>query len=229
MRVVLFDIDGTLLLSGGAGQRAMERALEQEFQVTRPTEDIPAAGRTDWAIVADLFRFHGIENSSAHWQRFVAAYLRQLPAALAELDGCVLPGVVALLEQLHPREDVRLGLLTGNLREGAWLKLKHYDIDHYFSFGAFGDAHHSRDDVAQLAFAECHKLAGSPMDADRVWVIGDTPADVACARAIGANVVAVATGIFSYDELERTRPDCLLHDLSDPAPLLSLLNGSSPA
>jgi phosphoglycolate phosphatase len=223
MRVVLFDIDGTLLLTGGAGQRAMERTLAAAFGVTRPTEDIPAAGRTDRAITVDLFRFHGIENTPETWDRFSSEYYRQLPIALAELDGKLLPGVENLLELLDARDDVALGLLTGNFREGAWLKLKHYRIDHYFEFGAFGDDHHSRDDVAHLAFADSHRHVGLPVAADRVWVIGDTPADVTCARAIGVNVVAVATGIFSYEELERTKPDCLLHDLSDPAPFLSRL------
>jgi phosphoglycolate phosphatase len=223
MRVVLFDIDGTLLLTGGAGQRAMERALAAEFGVTRPTEDIPAAGRTDRAITADLLRFHNIEDTPDTWDRFSREYFRQLPLALAELDGRLLPGVEELLSVLDAREDVALGLLTGNFREGAWLKLKHYRIDHYFEFGAFGDDHHSRDDVAHLAFADSHRHVGLPVAAERVWVIGDTPSDVTCARAIGANVVAVATGMFSYEELERTRPDCLLRDLSDPSPFLSRL------
>jgi phosphoglycolate phosphatase-like HAD superfamily hydrolase len=223
MLIVLFDIDGTLLTTGGAGQRAMERALAGEFGITRLTENILAAGRTDWAISNDLFRFHGIEFNLEAWERFQAAYFKQLPLALAEKDGTILPGVIELLDALHARDDVRLGLLTGNFREGAWLKLRHYEIDHYFEFGAFGDEHHSRDDVAHLAFAESHRHLGAPISADRVWVIGDTPADVACARAIGANVAAVATGIYSYEELEQTRPDCVFHDLSNPQPLLSRL------
>jgi len=223
MHVVLFDIDGTLLTTGGAGQRAMERALASEFGVAAPTEDIPAAGRTDWAITYDLLKFHRIENSAAIRNRFTSAYFSALPETLAELNGRVLPGVVELLEELHSRENVRLGLLTGNFREGARLKLKHYGIDHYFRFGGYGDEHHSRDDVAHLAYAACHEHAGTQVAVDRVWVIGDTPADVACGRAIGANVVAVATGIFSYDELAATRPDFLFHDLSDPSPFLSRL------
>lgn len=223
MRVVLFDIDGTLLLTGGAGQQAMERALALEFGVTRPTENIAAAGRTDRAITSDLFQFHGIENTPEIWDRFEQAYYRQLPQALAELDGEVLPGIRELLDTLHQNENITLGLLTGNFQEGAWLKLKHYRIDHYFQFGGFGDHHHSRDDVAHLAFSETHRHVGLPVDAERVWVIGDTPADVTCARAIGARVAAVATGIFSYEELAQTQPDCLLHDLSNPAPLLAQL------
>jgi phosphoglycolate phosphatase-like HAD superfamily hydrolase len=223
MLVVLFDIDGTLLLTGGAGQRGMEQALASEFGITRPTENIPAAGRTDWAITTDLFRFHGIEPSEANWSKFTAAYFEALPKVLGEREGTVLPGIVELLEILQARDDVRLGLLTGNFEQGAWLKLKHYAIDHYFRFGAFGDIHHSRDDVAHLAFAESHRHVGAPVSADRVWVIGDTPADVTCARAIGAKVAAVATGMFSLEELASTQPDCLFQDFSDPQPLLDRL------
>jgi phosphoglycolate phosphatase len=223
VHVILFDIDGTLLLTGGAGQRGMERALEKVFGVTRPTENISAAGRTDFAITHDLFEFHGIRNTPDAWSSFAAEYFRQLPLALTELDGVVLPGVRELLDDLQRRENVRLGLLTGNFEQGAWLKLKHYGLDHYFQFGAFGDSHHSRDDVAKLAYEATHRHCGQPVGADRVWVIGDTPADVACARAIGANVVAVATGMYTYEDLIPTYPDLLLHDLSDPETLLSRL------
>ncbi len=223
MHVILFDIDGTLLLTGGAGQRGMERALEKVFGVTKPTENISAAGRTDFAITHDLFEFHDIDDTPDAWRNFSAEYFRQLPMALAELDGTVLPGVREILDVLHSRDDVKLGLLTGNFEAGAWLKLKHYGIDHYFKFGAFGDSHHCRDDVAKIAYAATHLHCGSTIAAERVWVIGDTPADVACARAIGANVVAVATGMFTYDELAPTSPDLLLHDLSDPETLLARL------
>ena len=223
MHVILFDIDGTLLLTGGAGQKGMERALASAFGITRPTKDIAAAGRTDFAITSDLFEFHGINKTPEAWSQFSTEYFRQLPIALAELDGSVLPGVREILDVLHAREDVRLGLLTGNFEEGAWLKLKHYQLDHYFRFGAFGDHHHCRDDVAHVAYEASHRHVGLPVAADRVWVIGDTPADVACARAIGANVVAVATGMYSYDELVPTSPDLLLHDLSDPETLLARL------
>lgn len=223
MHVVLFDIDGTLLTTGGAGQRAMERALENVLGVTAPTDHIPAAGRTDWAITTDLFKFHNIERDDAIWNRFTDAYFSALPATLTELNGRVLPGVREILEDLHHRDNVCLGLLTGNFREGARLKLQHYGIDHYFRFGGYGDAHHSRDDVAHLAYRESHEHAGAKVATDRVWVIGDTPADVTCGRAIGANVVAVATGIFTYEQLEATRPDFLFRDLSDPSPFLARL------
>jgi phosphoglycolate phosphatase len=223
MHVCLFDIDGTLLNTGGAGQAAMERALAAEFQAERPLHGILTAGRTDRAIVADLFAHFGVEPTEARWARLLAAYLRHLPDHLRNRSGLVLPGIVPLLEELHRRDDVLLGLLTGNFREGARLKLEHFQIHGYFAFGGFGDEHHHRDDVASLALLEAERFHGGTLLRERVWVIGDTPADVQCARAIGANAVAVATGIYPRAELEATSPDHLFDDFSDPAGLLSLL------
>lgn len=223
MHVLLFDIDGTLLNTGGAGQQAMEQALAEAFGVTRPTEGISAAGRTDRAIIRDLFAFHDIEETVEIWESFQATYLKHLAQVLPQLDGRVLPGVEPLLESLAERSDVVLGLLTGNLARGAELKLRHYDLYHYFVGGGFGDEHHDRDDVARAARRVIEEHRNSDIDDDRLWVIGDTPHDVRCGRAIGARVAAVATGSFSLDELRQTQPDQLYEDLSDPRPLLEVL------
>lgn len=213
--VCLFDIDGTLLNSGGAGQHAMERALAEVFGVTGPYTDIPAAGRTDRAITTDLFAHHGLVPGEADWDRFLRAYLGYLPESLTAMNGAVLPGVAALLEQLSRREEVALGLLTGNLREGALLKLRHYALDHHFPFGGYGDDHHDRDDVARSAWAAAAAYLCAELNAERVWVIGDTPADVRCARAIGARAMAVATGLFRAADLESSRPDALYESFAD--------------
>jgi phosphoglycolate phosphatase-like HAD superfamily hydrolase len=201
----------------------MEQALAEIFSVHGPYEDIPAAGRTDRAITTDLFAFHGLTVGEADWQRFLKSYLDHLPRALAEKNGAILPGVVPLLEELSHRDDVVLGLLTGNLEVGALLKLRHYELDHHFRFGGYGDIHHDRDDVARLAHeAACVYLQG-PINADRLWVIGDTPSDVRCGRAIGAKVLAVATGIHTMAQLEPSRADRLLEDLADVDSVLRLL------
>jgi phosphoglycolate phosphatase len=223
--VCLFDIDGTLLSTGGAGQHAMERALEAVCGIAQIRGEVLAAGRTDRAILSDLFLLHEIENTPELWSRFQRTYLELLPRSLAELKGRVLPGVAALLEELSSREDVALGLLTGNFRDGAALKLRHYRIDHHFRFGGYGDDHHERDDVARVAFREAVRHLRREVAADTVWVLGDTPSDVRCARAIGAKAVAVATGIFSYEDLERTEPDEIHRDFSDPEPLLRRIVG----
>ncbi len=225
MHVCLFDIDGTLLNTGGAGAAAMEAAIRQEFGSTRPVSGVPFAGRTDRAITADIFAFYGIDLTDAAREAFIAAYLRRLPAELDGRPGLILPGVAELLARLHGRDDVTLGLLTGNLLEGARTKLAYYGLAEHFDFavGGFGDSHLDRDDVARAAWAavrERHR----PVDLslERVWVIGDTPADVRCGRAIGAKVLAVATGHYARAELEAAAPDELADDFSDAESILSL-------
>src|SRR5205085_6726418 len=126
-----------------------------------------------------------------------------------------------LRKQRHGREDVAVGLLTGNIRAGARVKLGHFGLFDYFALGGFGDHHFDRDDVAREAWDEIHRRFNGRVAAERVWVIGDTPLDVRCARCIGAKAVAVATGWHSRDELAEHAPDLLLTDLSDPQPLLS--------
>jgi phosphoglycolate phosphatase len=221
MHVCLFDIDGTLLSSGGAGKAAMEAAVTSAFGVPASAHDVPFSGRTDRAIARDLFQVHGVENSGANWHRFVAAYLEHLPRCLDSHQGKVLPGIRALLDRLSGRPDVAVGLLTGNVRDGARLKLGHYRLFHHFSFGAYGDHHLERDDVARDAREIIHGLHNGVVDWKRVWIIGDTPLDIRCARCIGARVLAVATGWHSLDLLHAENPDLLLADLADAAPLLA--------
>jgi phosphoglycolate phosphatase-like HAD superfamily hydrolase len=223
MHVFLFDIDGTLLHTGGAGQAAMEAALTREFGVAQSIAGVSMAGRTDRAITADLFSLCRLTADEAACRRFVAAYLSHLPQFLQQRPGRVLPGIASLLDALARRDDVLLGLLTGNYRDGARLKLSHYRLDHHFRFGGYGDNHLDRDDVARDALAELHRQFNGNVDLDRVWVIGDTPADVRCGRAIGAKVIAVATGSHTPADLEAARPDHVVPDFTDPAAVLDLL------
>lgn len=222
MNVGFFDIDGTLLASGGAGRAAMESAFLEEFGLSELQGRVEFSGRTDRSIGGELFRTHGIEESPENWQRFLTAYLHRLPDCLARHQGKVLPGIASLLELLRIQEHVVRGLLTGNLREGARIKLGHYGLAHHFEFGGYGDHHLDRNDVAREALAELRRLRGNHIRLDRIWVIGDTPLDIRCARAIGAKVAAVATGWHSLEELAAEKPDLLLADLSDPTPLLEM-------
>jgi phosphoglycolate phosphatase-like HAD superfamily hydrolase len=222
MIVCLFDIDGTLISSGGAGKSALERALASEFGIDRPIDQLQLSGRTDRAIVRDLFAMHGIAPSPPNWLLLLAGYLRHLPACLASHPGRILPGVAALLDYLRGRDGVAVGLLTGNVRDGARLKLGHYGIGHHFAFGGFGDLHLDRDDVAREALEAVHGRFNGTVAPERIWVIGDTPLDVRCARCIGARVAAVTTGWHTRNELAAAGPDLLLDDLSDPAPLLAM-------
>lgn len=214
MRVLLFDIDGTLLNSGGAGQAAMEDALASAFGVTKQTEGIPVAGRTDRAITTDMLQFHDIPLTEQNWSRLYEHYLTHLPQRLGTRGGLVLPGVEGLLTTLAAEDGCLLGLLTGNFRRGAEIKLSHFELAQHFCCGGYGDHHHDRDDVARAAKSDALRTLGRA-EHDDVWVIGDTPNDVKCGRAIGARVVAVATGHYSEDELRATRPDFLFGDFSN--------------
>ena len=223
MHIILFDIDGTLLHSGGAGQAGIERALDLAFGVTAPTDGIPTAGRTDRAIGQDLIRFHGLDESDSAHAQLQEAYLRVLPSEITNRTGVVYPGVRELLARLSARDDVRMGLLTGNYREAAWLKLRHYDLAEHFAFGGYGDEHADRDDVARQALAmAAEQHAPQTIDPGQLWVIGDTPADVRCGRAIGARVIAVATGAYSIAELAKSEPDHLFGDFGNVESVLSL-------
>lgn len=216
-QVYLFDIDGTLLASGGAGKAALEDGLAEEFGIPGGIEKLTLSGRTDRAIVSDLLVAAGMADTDENRTRLLAAYLRHLPAGLARKPGRVLPGVEQLLRLLGTRHNVHVGLLTGNVRAGAGIKLGHFGLAEFFGFGGYGDAHLDRDDVAREALAEVHRVIGDKIDPQKVWVIGDTPHDVKCARAIGARAVAVTTGWHARDELAACSPDVLLDDLSDCA------------
>jgi phosphoglycolate phosphatase-like HAD superfamily hydrolase len=155
--------------------------------------------------------------------RFLEGYLVQLSLLLPQVPGRVLPGVVAMLDALRTRKDFAVGLLTGNLVRGAQLKLAHYGLWHHFPFGAFADDHHERNHLGPFAQSRAQAHHGIAFPPEKIWILGDTPHDIACARAIGARALAVATGIFSLDALEPHQPDLLLEDLSEGATLLDTL------
>lgn len=218
MHVLLFDIDGTLIRSGGAGKLAMESALQNEFRVPELIDRVSYAGRTDPGIIRDLLTLHGLEDTPTHQDRLMSAYLRELPVALAKRHGEVLPGIVDALRTAG--DDVVIGLLTGNVRAGAEIKLRHFGLWDHFAFGAFADGLPNRDDVARRSLTEIERHVGQSVDPEQIWVIGDTPADVQCARAIGARAVVVATGWHSPAELRASSPDYFLPDFTHATELL---------
>ena len=227
MHVWLFDIDGTLIDTGAAGRRAFEVAIASEFGVKVLAGTVSFSGRTDRAIAGDLFRSHGIDVSTKNWNRFLGTYLAELGTTLSTGNGQVLPGVAELLEALDQREDCELGLLTGNVQDGAERKLAHYGLERYFAFGGFGNTFVDRNDVARMAASAAVDFLGMPAESVRFHVVGDTPADVRCARSIAATAVAVSTGKFSIEQLAATSPDVCLENLRDNAPLFKLLEGPS--
>jgi phosphoglycolate phosphatase-like HAD superfamily hydrolase len=222
MPILLFDIDGTLVRTGGAGKAAMEAALREAFGITEVRDGVPYSGRTDRAIGRDLLAVHGIDPSPANQRTLQETYLAQLPGSLTTRGGTVCPGVSELLAVLGPQPETLLGLLTGNVRSGARTKLGHFGLWDYFPCGGFGDDHFDRDDVARMALAEVRAHLRRNVNPADVWVIGDTPLDVQCARAIGAKAIAVATGWHPCEELAACNPDLLFEDLSDHSRLLAV-------
>lgn len=217
--LLLFDIDGTLITTGGCGERALRLAVRDEFGVEDDMRDIEIAGRTDTSIARQLLRKYSRPETEAGIHGILDSYLRHLPRLLPEAQGRLLPGVADLLAMLRPRADVVLALLTGNLVRGAEHKLSHFGVWHCFEFGAFADDHHERDRLGPFALARAAER-GHAVSIARTFVIGDTPHDISCARAIGAKAVAVATGGFRSGRLAQHSPDVLLEDLSDlPATL----------
>lgn len=217
-KLVLFDIDGTLVLTGGAGLRAMTRACEEIVGHADALDGIPVAGRTDWSILQDTLARLGRALDHGLFTELRERYVMHLHGEIHQpgkgFNG-TLPGVSVLLEKLHPREDVVLGLLTGNFKDGARIKLQRFDLWRYFRLGAFGDDSPDRNALVPVAL-ERATAAGMPAfsPAD-VIVVGDTPHDVACAQAVGAVSVGVATGGFTVDQLRECGAAAVFETLED--------------
>lgn len=216
IRLVLFDIDGTLIRTDGAGRDAFTRVAETQFNVPDGMREIAFAGRTDPAIVRDFFLRHHIEPSPANFQRFFHAYVLCLEHLLPQRAGRVLPGVRESLEALKslPHRPVA-GLLTGNIRPGAQIKLRHFGLWHWFTVGGFGDDHEDRSQIARLVAQRGSHQLGRPLAGEEILVVGDTPLDIACARAIQAKTLAVATGPFSLPELQQHQPTWAAQTLAE--------------
>lgn len=214
-RLLLWDIDGTLITTGAAGQQAIVRATAERFGGESNLNGVEIAGRTDLAIAHQILQKYGTPVTDENARAFLDIYLRMLAEELPRREGRVLPGVLALLERLASQSDATLGLLTGNLERGAKLKLEHYDLWRFFAFGGFADDHHDRNELGPFALARALKGTGINFAGAQVDVIGDTGHDIACGKAIGARTVAVATGPWSREQLAGHEPDFLFDDLSN--------------
>ena len=230
MYLALFDIDSTLLRTQGAGRAAFAETFRAEFDIESFHGEISFAGRSDRAIVREVFEQHGIEDRPGTWQRFVQGYLQRLERTLAARRGSLLPGVLPLLRAIRERSDIAMGILTGNVAAGARLKLEHYGIDSFFDFGGYGDHHTDRGDIAADALSAAdaflrtsHRRSANPA---LTTVIGDTPQDVRCARCIAAKAIAVATGDSSLAELRAEAPDRAFPDLTDRDAVLGIITAA---
>ena len=225
--LLLFDIDGTILTSGGAGETALRLGFQEEFGLEETLTQVEISGRTDSGIARQVLAKHGLEATPENLERFFNGYLRHLEGLLPKREGRLLPGVLPLLETLLEMPNVCLGLLTGNLERGAFLKLRHYGVGNIFKFGAFADDHHDRNQLGPFALARARALHGISFAPECTFVLGDTPHDISCARACGARVLAVATGSFTLAQLAPFHPDALLPDLSDLTAVLRALGQPS--
>ena len=228
-RLALFDIDGTLLWSDGAGRRAITRALREIFGETGPP-DHRFDGKTDPQIVREMMRIAGRDDADIDrgmppvFSRYVACLEEELrdPAHHAK----ALPGVIDLLDTLSQRSDVALGLLTGNLVEGARVKLRAVGIDpDIFKVGAFGSDHEHRPELPEIARRRAREVLGMDIPGHHVVVIGDTPADVQCGRGIGARAIGVATGRYDASELMAHGAAAVFANLTDTATVIDAILG----
>lgn len=211
--LLLWDIDGTLIWSGGAGEEALRLAMLNDFGVIGDMNEIEISGRTDRAIAQTVVRHFRLPPHSE--TGFLEGYLRHLPEEMPRHQGRVLPGVQRLLDFAHDHPEVHNALLTGNLRRGAEIKLRHFDLWKYFEFGAFADDDIDRNKLGPIALERARRHLARDFSLERTWVIGDTEHDIDCGKALGCRTLAVATGKYSIEELETHGPDLILPDLSD--------------
>jgi phosphoglycolate phosphatase len=213
--LVLWDIDGTLINSGGAGTRALRVALRNGFGINDLLDGIDYAGRTDRWIMRQIFAKVGLPATEENFIAYSDAYIEALPVEMSDPRTRVLPGIAVLLKEISQCDHIAQGLLTGNYQRSAKVKLGHHGIWDYFRFGAFADDAERRNDLGRHALRRARELHGVEFPPQSVWIVGDTPHDIECARAVGANSLAVATGLHSLEELAAHRPTALLGNLAD--------------
>jgi phosphoglycolate phosphatase-like HAD superfamily hydrolase len=222
--LLLWDIDGTLVYMDRAGERSLLIAIRELYG--RDLGDhlpVDLRGRTDTSILRDLLVFLDVPVTPGEEARFRAAYLDLLPTTLPMVKPHIKPGIPEALDAVHAHPEIHQALLTGNLREGARLKLFYLGLWKYFEFGAFADDSAIRDELGPFALARAEEKLGIEFPPERVYIIGDTPHDIACGKAIGAKTIAVATGAFSVEELAALNPTHTFTDLSDTQALLRVI------
>jgi phosphoglycolate phosphatase-like HAD superfamily hydrolase len=222
--LVLWDIDGTLVYMDRAGERALLITIQELYGRDLGGHlPVDLRGRTDTSIMRDLFKYLDVPGNEAEEARFKAAYLSHMPTTMPAGNARVLAGIREALDAIHAHPEIHQALLTGNLREGAKLKLTFLGLWDYFEFGAFADDSPVRDELGPFALRRAKEKLGITFPPERVFIIGDTPHDIACGKAIGAKTIAVATGSFTVEQLAALNPTHTFADLSDTKALLAAL------
>jgi phosphoglycolate phosphatase-like HAD superfamily hydrolase len=215
VRLVLFDIDGTLVHTGGVGIKAFAKTFATEFNAHDGVEKIHFPGRTDVSLVRELFSLHNIAATPENFRRFFERYVFWLDHIIAQSNGGPCKGVLEFLDGLRmlPQPPL-LGLITGNIRLGAEIKLRRFGLWDAFQTGAFADDSEDRNQIAAIAHKRGSHVLGKELRGDQIVVVGDTTHDIRCAQAIGAKVLVMATGGADLDELKRHQPDWAVEDLT---------------
>ena len=215
VQLVLFDIDGTLVHTGGAGIKAFAKTFATEFNALDGVEKINFAGRTDVNLVREFFGIHRIAATPENFRRFFERYVFWLDQTVAQSNGGTCRGVMEFIDGLLALPNPpMLGLLTGNIRLGAEIKLRRYQLWDVFATGAFADDHEDRNQIAVAALARGSRALERQLRGEEIVVVGDTPHDIRCGQFIGARTVAVATGGAKLDELKKHQPDWAVEDLT---------------
>jgi phosphoglycolate phosphatase-like HAD superfamily hydrolase len=215
IRLVLFDIDGTLVHTGRAGSRAFGKAIASEFKAPDGVEKVRFGGRTDPSLARELFGLHGIPATPENFRRFFESYVFWLDHLVANTNGEVCRGVLEFIRDLQALpEPPMTGLLTGNIRLGAEIKLRRYGLWDFFVTGGFADDSEDRNHIAAAAHERGRRLLGGNLRGAEILVVGDTPHDIRCGQFIGAKVLAVATGGAKLEELKNHNPDWAVEDLT---------------
>ncbi len=229
MKLLLFDIDGTLLKTEGVGRSAVCQAAKDVFGIDEDLVGITIAGNTDGRILSEILTKHGLTPTPENIDRFKERYLARLSENLRTRPGRVLPGIVELLDAIDQIPCAK-GLLTGNIERGARIKLGNYGLSMRFEFGAFSDDSSDRNELGPFAKKRAEARYGRVFEPKDIFVIGDTPRDIECGKAFGAQTVAVATGQYRSNELLRHDPDFVFEDFSSTLETLTSLglpNGSN--
>jgi phosphoglycolate phosphatase len=223
-RFVLFDIDGTLIDPAGAGRRSVTQAFNTVLSISDAFAGIAMDGKTDIQIIKEGLSAHGLPAGERIIFLIVSEYVKNLKKEIKKKTKHLMPGVRELLNALHETDGCWLGLLTGNIQQGARIKLGAFSLNGYFPVGAFGDDHEDRNRLLPVAIENLKKSKGITIDFRDCIVVGDTPLDVQCAKPYGATSIAVATGPQRYDEVLRTDADYVLKDLTDAVELFRSLS-----
>ena len=227
MKILLFDIDCTLIITGNAGNKSITRAFENLYGIKDAMVGIKPHGNTDPAIVQDIFKTKLGKNEvdQKEIDEILDKYVSLLPEEIEKSQGYkVLPGIIEILKEVERRPDLVGGLATGNLEKGGRIKLERGGLNQYLPFGGFADGLVDRNHIIEKAIKVAEEFIGQPINRSDVYIIGDTPRDIIVGKNAGAKTVAIATGIYSLQELKSHNPDYLFQDLSDYNSFLNIFS-----